>query len=357
MKPRSVTATPALLGADLLAVRAAARPPPAPGRRAAALSGAFSPSKLTSMPAFVAFAPTVLVLQHHVVEARGVDLLPHLDQVAVGALHQAVEHLDHVDARAQRRIDGGHLEADDAAADHQHALRDALEQQRAGRIDDTFVVRHEGQLHRLRAGGDDGLGEPRRPSCRRPQPTTSTWCGSRKLPTPVTTSTLRALAMPARPPVSFLTTPSLKPRRASMSISGAAYLMPWWPSDFDLVHHAGGVQQRLRRDAADVQARRRRAWHSARRARSSCRCRRCGRPPNSRPGRRRARAPRTRDRPCRRSCRRRCGASAAARCARRCSRRQAPAQWPARRRSARGLDHQDHRPLADLVAELDLECP
>ena len=38
---------------------------------------------------------------------------------------------------------------------------------------------------------------------------TSTWCGSRKRPMPRTTSTLRAFAMPIRPPVSFLTTPSL----------------------------------------------------------------------------------------------------------------------------------------------------
>ena len=38
---------------------------------------------------------------------------------------------------------------------------------------------------------------------------------------PRTTSTLRAFAMPARPPVSFLTTPSLKPRSLSRSIFGA----------------------------------------------------------------------------------------------------------------------------------------
>ena len=49
---------------------------------------------------------------------------------------------------------------------------------------------------------------------------------------PRTTSTLRALAMPARPPVSFLITPSLKPRSSSMSICGAAYLMPWPPNAF-----------------------------------------------------------------------------------------------------------------------------
>jgi hypothetical protein len=41
-----------------------------------------------------------LGLQHDVVEARRVHLLPNLHEVAVGALHQAVEHLDDVEARA-----------------------------------------------------------------------------------------------------------------------------------------------------------------------------------------------------------------------------------------------------------------
>jgi hypothetical protein len=48
------------------------------------------------MPSLVASAPTVLVLSM-IVEAVRVHLLPDLDQVAVGALHQAVEHLDHVE--------------------------------------------------------------------------------------------------------------------------------------------------------------------------------------------------------------------------------------------------------------------
>jgi hypothetical protein len=47
---------------------------------------------------------------------RCVHLLPDLDQVAVGALHQAVHHFDHVQARAQRAVDRAHFQADDAAA-------------------------------------------------------------------------------------------------------------------------------------------------------------------------------------------------------------------------------------------------
>ena len=75
------------------------------------------------MPSFVASAPTVLVLSM-MLSKRGVFIFCQtLHQVAVGALHQAVEHLDHVQARAQRRIHRAHLQADDAAAEDQHALR------------------------------------------------------------------------------------------------------------------------------------------------------------------------------------------------------------------------------------------
>ena len=63
-----------------------------------------------------------LGLEHDVVKTRRVHLLPDLDQVAIGALHQAVEHFHHVQARAQRAIDRAHFQADDAAAQDQHAL-------------------------------------------------------------------------------------------------------------------------------------------------------------------------------------------------------------------------------------------
>ena len=98
-----------------------------------------------------------LGLGHDVVEALLVELLPHLDRIAVGALHQAIHHFDHVDARAKRGIDSRHFQADDAATDDQHAFRDLTQFQRARRIDDARVFRHEGQLHHGRTGGDDGL--------------------------------------------------------------------------------------------------------------------------------------------------------------------------------------------------------
>jgi len=62
-------------------------------------------------------------LEHDVVKALGVHLLPDLDQVAVGALHQAVHHFHHVQARAQDAVHRAHFQPDDAAAQNQHPFR------------------------------------------------------------------------------------------------------------------------------------------------------------------------------------------------------------------------------------------
>ena len=130
MKPRSPTATPAFSAPMLLAVRHAAD-----GlqhqvvdlllQRALAL-------ELDEDAVLRRLGADGLGLQHDVVEARRVHLLPDPHEVAVGALHQAVEHLDDVQARAQRRVHRAHLQADDAAADDQHALGVLAQFERAG---------------------------------------------------------------------------------------------------------------------------------------------------------------------------------------------------------------------------------
>ena len=187
--------------------------------------------------------------QHDAVEAMLVHLLPDADEVAVRPRHQAVEHLDDVEARAERRVDGAHLQADDAPADHQHPLGDLLQFQRAGRVENPRVLGDERQPHDLRAGGDDRLGEPDhllRAGLRlrgASVSSTSRWCGSRNWPTPRTTSTLRPLAMPASPPVSLPTTLSFHPFSATRSICGAPKATPC--SDRCLSH-----RRRPRRAAA-----------------------------------------------------------------------------------------------------------
>jgi hypothetical protein len=112
------------------------------------------------MPSGLAAAATTPVLSRMRSKRWAFSLLPDLDQIAVGAGHQYRPEFDDRDARAERRVDAGHFEADDAATDDQHALRDLAQFEGAGRVDDARVVGHERQRDRLRAGGDDRLLEP-----------------------------------------------------------------------------------------------------------------------------------------------------------------------------------------------------
>ena len=122
-----------------------------------------------------------------------------------------------------------------------------------------------------------------------PRPRPSSWFGAVNLPMPRTTVTLRCLARPARPPVSFLTTPSFQPRSLSMSTCGAAKEIPCSPmSSLSAITLAAcrraleGMQPTLRQTPPRVA--------SARQGPLAGRDRRRGMPPCSRPDRRRGQA-------------------------------------------------------------------
>jgi hypothetical protein len=101
------------------------------------------------MPSAVASAFTVLVLSHHPVEACALLLLPDLDQVAIGALHQAVEHLHHVQARTEREYTVP-ISRPMMPPPITSILGHARERQGAGGVDDARVIGQERQMHRLR---------------------------------------------------------------------------------------------------------------------------------------------------------------------------------------------------------------
>ena len=288
MKPRSSTSTPAFSAPIFLPLGAPTADQHQVVDRA---SGAFSPSNATSMPPSASPRPDGLGLQHDVVEARRVELLPDRDQVAVGARHQAVEHLDHVEARAERRVHRGHLEADDAAADDQHPLRHApaARARRSNRrcadrpgMNGSFTACEPAAMIALLEAHD--LLAVRR--CR----STSTSCGLDELADArAPPSTLRIFAIAARPPVSLPTTLFLCARSLARSIFGAPNATPCVGQCARLVDDRGDVQQRLRRDAADVEADAAERRVALDQHRASCRGRRRGTRRCSRPGRRRAR--------------------------------------------------------------------
>ena len=132
-------------------------------------------------------------------------LLERPHQVAVAARHQPRRQLDDADRDAERVVHAGHLEADDAAADHQQALGQ-VELERAGGVDDARIVRQARQPHRLRARGDDALLEARRCALRRPASTCELVRARRTSRRRGSPSTLRCFASASRPPVRRATT-------------------------------------------------------------------------------------------------------------------------------------------------------
>ena len=67
-------------------------------------------------------------------------LLQRPDEVAVAAGDEPVHQLHHAHPRAQRRVDGGHLQPDDAAADDEEALRHVVEHECIGRVHQPRIV-------------------------------------------------------------------------------------------------------------------------------------------------------------------------------------------------------------------------
>ena len=212
------------------------------------------------MPALVASRGHRLRLQHELVETRCVLFLPHLHEIAVGAHHDAVQHFDDVDAAAERRVDVRHLEPDDAAADDKHALRDRRQLERAGRIDDARIVRHERQLHRFAPRRDDRLLEADRLLRGRRFAAVA----ARKLhlemmrieeaPDAADDIDLARLRHARKPPGQPLHDAVLEASqlveidgRRSVTDAVLAHRLHF-------IHHGRRMQQRLRRNAADVEA-------------------------------------------------------------------------------------------------------
>ena len=107
------------------------------------------------------------------------------------------------------------------AADDQQPLGHVGELERAGGVDQPRVVVRAGP------GGCAALEPAAMMQCSKPivvapsAPSTVRTFGEANAPTPCTTSTLRCLARPTRPPVSCATTDSFHPRSPSRSISGS----------------------------------------------------------------------------------------------------------------------------------------
>ena len=97
-----------------------------------------------------------LGLHQDLLIALGNALLERTHQIAIAAGNQPVGQFDDADFGAERRIDRGHLEADNAAADDQQTFRQ-IELECAGGIDDARIVRQARQFDALGTCRDDAV--------------------------------------------------------------------------------------------------------------------------------------------------------------------------------------------------------
>jgi hypothetical protein len=86
--------------------------------------------------------------------------LEGFDEISVAAGDQLIGQLDHGNLRAQCIVHRGHLETDDATADHEQSIGHLLEQQCVCRVHDSGIVSGNArQLDRPRASGNDAIAE------------------------------------------------------------------------------------------------------------------------------------------------------------------------------------------------------
>ena len=181
--------------------------------------------------------------------ALGDVLVERLDQVRVAAGDELVGQLDDRDLAAEPRVDRGHLEADDPAADHEQPVRGrrAARARRSSRRSRSSSGRPGSSIGREPAAITQWSNSISLPS-------TSTAWSEVNFAVPRTTLTLRCFASPSSPPVSFADDVVLPAAQRVEVDLGLAELDPEVRGLLGLGDHAGGVQHRLRRDAADVQA-------------------------------------------------------------------------------------------------------
>ena len=174
------------------------------------------------------------------------------DDVGVGAGHQLIHHLDHGDACAERIIDRRHLEADDAAAQDQHAFRDEAHLQRSGRIPDARIGRDEPGRDRLRAGGDDRVLEAHGPRALGGFDLQGVWRS--ELPPAGHDPHFALLGKTGQAARQSLDHPILPAANGRGVERGLTELDSMRAHRGRLLDDLGDVQQRLRWDAADVEA-------------------------------------------------------------------------------------------------------
>ena len=183
------------------------------------------------------------------------NALALLGDLAVHAGQDAVEELDDRHLGAEPPPDRADLQPDDAGADDEQPLRHALQLQRAGRGDDPLLVDLDaGERRRIGAGGDDDRLRLERllaAVLRRDLDLARRGDAAGA----VEGSILFFLNRKATPSTFDFTVASLwRHHRRQIELRRADLHAELGEAVARLLEHLGGVEQRLRRDAADVEA-------------------------------------------------------------------------------------------------------
>ena len=185
------------------------------------------------------------------VDALGEDV----DEIAIGAGQQARRHLDDGDRAAERGVDRAELEADVAAADDEQRLRECRAD-RAPRSSPSRADRRPSASAESPAAIRSRGSRARTARVSSPPAVsfTRSVCASTISAQPWRYWTLRCLASWPVPLVSRLTTSFLNARSLSRSIFGSPNSTPHAFAWRDSSISVGDVQQRLRRNAAAIDA-------------------------------------------------------------------------------------------------------
>ena len=182
----------------------------------------------------------------------GESSLQRPNEIGIRTCHQFVEQLDHYHLRAECVVHTGELEADDAPADYEQALRDVRKLEGARRIHDSRILRQIGEPNCSRPDGDDGALEDDPPLpvatlngdlLRRDEP--------RPAPHPLNLTFSSELVESLGQPPDDRVLPG--PELVEIDLRGTE-ANPVIGHRGRLVDNRSGMEQCFRRDAADVQA-------------------------------------------------------------------------------------------------------
>ena len=180
--------------------------------------------------------------------------MEHGHEVAIGAGQQPRRHLDDGDFAAERGVDAAELEPDVAAADDEQRLGNVGQLESGRRIEHSRAVERQRRDARgMRTGGENAVLELQI-GRRRSAPAIRHRSGTgQRAPAPAELHLAQRPTCPT-PPVSLSTTPCLNDRSLAMSTSGSGNVTPQALACRGLVDDFRDVQQRLRRNAAAIEA-------------------------------------------------------------------------------------------------------